>query len=172
MGRAAAVAVLKITEQTENGMRHETTCPRCGGAGTPLEIDDLRKAELPSGKIAFSPASELGAVGKKFQSQGLVENEQDLLWLAVNDNDIVPSQEPCDKCKDQLVVWDELVKAGGVAFRCKTCTIEGVITEDHAFAKMVREQSKQPKPAPLGVAFDNCEQHARVMEGVNEPQES
>jgi len=55
----------------------------------------------------------------------------------------------CDACKEQI----QIVKDGGVFFKCKDCGANGAIKKDAPLAKAVRKQMGIEAPEPCGVEF-------------------
>jgi hypothetical protein len=70
----------------------------------------------------------------------------------------LPATEYCDSCKDELTEWYEIVKKGGVLFKCAECRAEGVIRPCD-YAKMIRAELGVKAPDPCGVEFESCVQH-------------
>jgi hypothetical protein len=70
----------------------------------------------------------------------------------------LPATEYCDSCKDELVEWYKLAKAGGVLFTCTVCNRNGVILAGD-YADTIREEIGATPGEPCGVEFVECFQH-------------
>lgn len=59
----------------------------------------------------------------------------------------------CDACTAKNVEMGEVVKAGGVYWRCSDCGSTGAIRGEADLAKAVRERANIQAPDPVGVEF-------------------
>ena len=62
----------------------------------------------------------------------------------------------CDDCKNKKNECDEVVKEGGVYWRCKKCGSTGAIKKENELSKIVREKLGVETPKPCGVELDEC----------------
>jgi len=60
----------------------------------------------------------------------------------------------CDDCKKKENDAKEMVKNGGIYFKCKICGSEGAIRPNHPLAVEVRNKLNIQKPNPCGVRLD------------------
>lgn len=138
---------------------HMSICPRCGGDGEELILGDLRKAEVNgTGQYVYANRGKTSEAGQDLEKQGVIINRHDLHWEAVEEHERVPASRPCNKCEADIEMQEGLVKAGGVYFRCTVCHCEGVI-KDNEFTRDIRKNAGVEAPKPIGVEFDNCENH-------------
>lgn len=64
----------------------------------------------------------------------------------------------CDECDKEVREHNEIVRQGGVHWKCKECKRGGVIRPSD-FAAKVREAANVPAPNPVGVEFEKCAEH-------------
>jgi hypothetical protein len=65
----------------------------------------------------------------------------------------------CNDCQAEQKEHREIVEQGGVYWKCRECTLRGVI-KPSPFAEMVREQLGTPTPQLCGVEFEHCIEHS------------
>jgi len=70
----------------------------------------------------------------------------------------LPATELCDSCNEELAQFDEIVKAGGVHWRCLDCGLSGTIGKSD-YADMLRDYMEIKPPVPCGVEFETCKEH-------------
>jgi len=82
----------------------------------------------------------------------------------------IPSNEPCDKCKESMETSlreiDEVIKAGGIAWKCGKGHF-GALRAESELAKDVRKEMNIAPPEPCGIILDDmcpvC--HPEVISG-------
>lgn len=147
---------------------HLTICPICGGKTNSLVIGYTRKAELPNGKTVYCTRGQERALRKSLVDSGVLHSYEfdQLEWKSLEENEQVPDSEPCKKCKEEIqkeqTVLAEAVAEGGVYFRCLQCKCRGVFTKESNIAVEVRKVSGKEAPEPIGIEFNNCEEHNNV----------
>lgn len=127
-----------------------TCCPRCGGEGNEIALVGLAKL-WKCGRCGAVHVEQGKRPPRKCQKCGHG------LFSFVEDFDgwkhKVAGSEPCGRCKKELAKFIEIVKAGGVFWRCKDCGAEGVIRAGE-FAELVRKKTEIEAPELCGVEFD------------------
>jgi len=114
---------------------HLTVCPRCGEDGEGLILTgNAHKYVCSCGKIyigkdAIPWDSERTNTVKRcscgstdFEDKGEPDTYERLPML-------------CKKCREELEMFNEEIKKGGIPFRCMDCKAEGVFKADSEFAK-------------------------------------
>lgn len=139
-----------------------TTCPICGDEGTGLVIGAIRKVEL-NGKWYYAQVGSAHKVKKELIGAGLMHYGESLHWEKLEENEKVPDSEPCKKCQDQISIEHEVIKAGGIYFKCSKCGIHGVIKAGADVSKGVREHSGIKAPNPVGIDFDGCDKDTYLL---------
>ncbi len=138
---------------------HLTYCPRCGGEANELTIGAVRKAKLPNGQWVYASRNRLHEVRKELEKQYGYLN---LKWEPLDEYEKVPASDVCDKCKEELATFDDVIKSGGVYFKCKECGATGVIKYNDGtkeFCDAVRKTAGVPFGRPVGVELEKCEEH-------------
>ena len=143
---------------------HLMFCARCGGESNALTIGAMRKAEVEDGKFVYAMRGKTTLTGKDLEKAGAIANRHDLRWGKLDDYERVPDPEPCAKCHTELKEWAELVAEGGVYCQCSQCTMKGVIKPGTELAEAVRGHTKIAAPKPVGMEFENCDQHAAAID--------
>lgn len=139
---------------------HLIVCPRCGGeSDKPIrrgKNDTIYRCFDCNREFIGSPPSKVHHLKKcpvcdTFNNKVIEEHEVrgELLNTHI-----------CSKCEEEiaeLAEFSEVVKAGGVYWRCNDCNNYGVILPND-FAKKVREEHGIFAPNPTGVIFtkENC----------------
>jgi hypothetical protein len=129
-------------------------CPRCGGESNTFMLIGNRTsikqcADCGTKLIGHRSYEPCGKCGSRGPHATVGE---------VGENDKLPG-DICEGCKAEISEHKKLVEAGGIYFKCKTCSATGVVKAETRLAKAVREKSGIAAPAPVGVEFDTCEQH-------------
>lgn len=143
---------------------HLCYCPRCGGESNSLTIGHLKKALIsrtPDGKPVSGEKQYVYANrGKTTQTAREMEKKGWTIgmWEEVEEHEKVPG-DICDDCCSELAEWDQIIKNGGIYWRCKSCEKQGVIKPSAPICKAVREEAGIEKPDPIGIEFDTCVQH-------------
>lgn len=133
-----------------------TYCRRCGCEANEIIIGDNRLLKNEqANQTVLAPRNRIRQIAK------------DMGWAAgsysvekVPDGPL-PATEFCDSCKKETAEFEEVVKAGGVYWRCTECTLSGVIRKSD-FATHIRELSKVAAPEPTGVDFATCDEHVEL----------
>ncbi len=141
---------------------HLTTCPLCGGDHEDLVVGHTLRAIIRKyGDPSFETTSYY-TKGHRRAFELQIQNQDRSLYVAksheLEDGEKVVSSEPCRKCSEELKTQLDLVKAGGVFFRCDECKREGVIKAS-AYTHAVREKAGILPPEPVGVQFHLCVEH-------------
>lgn len=131
----------------EKGLNpHMTVCPRCGGDSPTLLLlgatNQLYRCKSCDVLHVGRPK-----LGKCKCGSYSVEFEREL-----GDYERLPG-DVCDKCQKELKEHKELVEAGGLFWRCKTCGSEGVIRAESEYAQEIRKRANKPAPEMLGIDF-------------------
>jgi rubrerythrin len=72
----------------------------------------------------------------------------------LEDNEKLPATQFCDDCKKEVAEHAEVVKGGGIYWKCKDCNSEGVIRAESELAIKVRKQAGIEPPDPVGFEWD------------------
>jgi len=134
---------------------HLTFCTRCGGETQELTIGVVFEATLHDGRKLYYNRGQ--------QRQALRSAKLDRSDVAstrhVEENEKLPASQPCKSCMDELKEHAEIVKAGGIYWKCGDCGQSGVIKKTK-FADMIRKAHKIEAPKSCGVEFVKCKEHA------------
>ena len=132
--------------------KHKYTCPDCNAVhfGRP-DTDPSKKNLRCCQKCGFG-------FGSNWAKDEIEEWEK------------LPASQPCKKCRDIAEEVNDVVKEGGVFWRCKSCGSNGAIRAESDFAKLVREKMEILAPEPVGVEFDKedcpvCSDNALSSDG-------
>jgi len=129
-----------ITLHRELGVNPRLTiCPRCGGDGQELVLMGARNYKevcRECGMVHYGGAERTtrngtGRCCAKCKSYNLDRVEMTDGEKVIGDF--------CDKCKAEMQQFDEIFKAGGVAFKCTGCGTHGMIEGGTDTARKVRE---------------------------------
>ena len=153
---------------------HMTTCPKCGGDGDELIMlgSENNKYTCPKCDALHYGRPDTNSKFKNLRMCQKCEHPFDSQWKkdVIEDWEKLPSHEPCKKCAKGMNLAAEVVKEGGIFWRCKDCHSEGAIHAHAEVAKLVREQSGVKAPDPVGVEFTKdedcpvCSENAVVSE--------
>lgn len=151
---------------------HLTYCPRCGGETPELTIGVaywLTWEGPISNEYGFNRGQKIGVYNRGRRSpllktMGLEHVPNWLGRVHVERHEKLPASEPCDECKAEIEEHKQIVKDGGVYFKCAECGRDGVI-KDSPFARRVREISvdvgrSKNVHKPCGIQFVKCTEHA------------
>lgn len=136
-----------------NGLNPRMTyCPRCGGEGQSLILLGVHeyKGKCATHGVVYGARLSCPAKGCM---QGLSDSRM------IGEHERLPDSEPCNTCRDEITQHADIVAAGGVYFKCDECHKTGVIKKS-PLADIVREHSNNPTPAPCGIQFGACSEHA------------
>lgn len=137
-----------------------TFCPRCGGNGPEIVLLGSR-----DNVITCKNCGTLNFGSSSYEKCGKCETP---LYNGevrkIRGSEKVPGGL-CDACKTEIKEWEEIVRAGGVFFRCD-CGAEGVVKSDSEMAKAVREHSKIFAPKPVGLSIAKCPNCSPKKEGA------
>jgi len=138
---------------------HLTICPSCGGDGDAITVGIIRKATLPNGQTVYANQGQTTKTGRDLVNKGIINSPYDLAWETITDpNERIISSQPCRKCIEHINEMEQIVKEGGVYFKCKECQQDGVIKKNK-FTNRVREHTGIEAPDPCGVEFNYCVEH-------------
>jgi len=139
----------------EGGLEpHLMSCPRCGGDFSGITVGVLREATLSNGQKAYYNSGS-----KAKMEKGLPAPLKVVSTRHVEEGERVKANEPCDKCMEEINHHADIVKNGGVYFKCLECGCDGVIKKS-PFTDRVRAHTGIDVPNPVGVSFENCSEHA------------
>jgi hypothetical protein len=127
-----------------------TVCPQCGKEANELALVGYKR------KYTCKKCGQQ-CVGKpKGCCQVCQHHDFDKTDFSYGDR--IAATEPCDTCKELNRTTKEIIKAGGIYFRCTDCKAEGTIKASNPYAMAVREHAKIFPPNPVGVEFtkDDC----------------
>lgn len=151
---------MSITLHPTRGLNpHLTFCSRCGRETNELILignrDDLRKcASCGSGLIGMRRNDPCGKCGNTGPHE---------LIRKIDDNERLPASQLCDDCKKEMEENSEIVRQGGVYWKCEECNRSGVIRPG-SYASSVRAGVARQKGVelwtePCGIGFNKCAQH-------------
>lgn len=140
---------------------HLTYCQRCGGDVEELTIGEVKEITLPDGRKTYVNRGKVHKVCKK-----LGYSPYECTIRNIEDHERLPASQPCNKCQKELETFDNIVKEGGVYFKCTEWGSTGVIKADTEFAKAVRKTSKVEAPDPIGIEFTKCIEHTTEKVGT------
>jgi len=149
-----------------------TFCLRCGQGITGLPNNKIKKCRCPEcGTIHYGLPDKIG----RARACGSCERIYDKTWkvMAWEDWECMPSKDPCPACKEELTMMANVVKQGGIYWRCNKCHHSGVVGADSELSKKVRLTSKTPAPDPVGIDFDPeqcpvCSGKIKLKEDIDE----
>jgi len=127
-----------------------TYCRRCGGDANELVLigtaEGVYKCSL-CGMTHFGyprrgQCQSKGCTGGVYKERVLEDHER------------LPASDFCNDCKKEMKEHEEVVKAGGIYWRCKDCNSEGVIRASAELAIAVRKQTQIQPPDPVGFEMD------------------
>ncbi len=139
-----------ITLSKKYGMNPALTlCPRCKKNTTGVILPGAASLfECSQGhKIVGRREGKCTLCGDPSENWRLLER-----GIEASKHPIVGT-ELCDGCKAELAEYEEIVRSGGVYWRCKDCGSSGVIKPNSTFCQMVRNQAGIQAPDPIGVEF-------------------
>jgi hypothetical protein len=150
---------------------HLLVCQRCGES-TGVTVGELRKAQMkkPGDKKPtwlYAPRSQT----RKAEAEAEADGYRVGAWIAVQEAERVPDPFPCQSCAAELQMFEAIVAAGGVHFRCATCHFTGVLRGESPYAQAVRRSAGIEAPEPCGVEFENCADHTPSTEGNDNAKE-
>lgn len=130
---------------------HLTYCPRCGGIGPELILLGLHDYTIECNEcdtVNIGGGAKCGQCG----ARPLLGERRE-----IGEHDRLPGSL-CGPCEAESKQYDEIVKAGGVYWKCADCKRSGVIKADAEFARAARSEHNIEAPLPLGVLFtkNNC----------------
>ena len=131
-----------------------TFCPRCGG--------DAEELILIGARTRIDKCSECGTTvygGISLRSPCRCGRRSSVTIGHIGKHDKLPASQPCAKCRAEIDNHKAVVAEGGIYWKCKECTREGVILARSKYAKAVRKQLKVKKPDPCGIEFEKCIEH-------------
>lgn len=128
-----------------------TFCPRCGGETNELLL--VGKANKLC-RCRHCKMTMLGppwpAICPKCRNYPGWEKIREL-----DEWEKLPSSKVCDECQKEQEQFAQVVKEGGIYFRCK-CGVEGVVKAGAPLALAIREHANIQPPDPIGVEVETC----------------
>lgn len=134
-------------------------CSRCGKDVNELILignhDDLRKcASCGSGLIGMRRNDPCGKCGDTGPHE---------LIRKIDEGERLPASQLCDDCKKEMVEHAEIVRQGGVYWKCEECNRSGVIRPGE-FSNSVRSAHARHHGVPTwdkpcGIGFRKCSEH-------------
>lgn len=129
-------------------------CPRCGGPSNMLVLAGNRNYYTTCNNCGMRGYGiPVGDRCKKDGCHGHFDRRKELEASEQLPGDL------CDGCEKEIVEHKAVVAAGGIYWKCDACNQQGVIKATAPICQTVREQSGIKPPAPVGIAFDKCEEH-------------
>ena len=130
---------------------HMMTCPGCGKDNGSIALLGIANGVFTCRSCGLKHVGFPGSPKGGCQKCG----GHDFKRAELYDYDRVPGGL-CAECEAEQKAFDDVVRTGGVYFRCKRCGSQGVIRADVELAKKVREHAKIEAPNPVGVELDEC----------------
>ena len=128
---------------------HICICVNCGNDTGELSIGVLYKADYKN-KVVYADRNSRGRTNKQVG--------YNLEWIHVKENEKVATGF-CEECQDNLDAMADMVRAGGVFFKCEECQQEGAIQARHPLSAEVRKQLGIAAPDPCGIKYVSCAEH-------------
>lgn len=130
---------------------HLMVCPRCGKDNGAIALLGVANG------IYTCKSCGLRHVGFAGSPKGGCQecHGHDFKRTELYDYDKVPGGL-CAECEAKQKECDEVVRAGGIYFKCTGCGSEGAIKADSKTAKAVREKSGIKAPDPVGLECTEC----------------
>ena len=144
---------------------YKTVCPQCGIPTDGLMNGNIFYAQLPSGQMIYVQHNEKHKARNFLVKNKAISEFVTLQWHSVAAGERVPGKEMCEKCeahKTDIVLMQQEVEAGGVAWRCEECNTAGVVTADYLYAQKIREDSGIKPPEMCALSYPKCELHKDV----------
>ena len=129
-----------------------TYCRRCKCKTNERIVGDNRLMTATDGQTAIAPKGQTTQIAKKL---GWTPGSYTVKEVPPGR---LPATELCDSCNEELAQFDEIVKAGGVHWRCLDCGLSGTIGKSD-YADMLRDYMEIKPPVPCGVEFETCKEH-------------
>jgi hypothetical protein len=133
-----------------------TVCPRCGGEAEELVLagNSIKWSCDNCGQMHVAYAGRAGKLvcpcGNNRKKGGLFTK----IGKFDGTVDKAIASQPCKKCEEELDYHAEIVRQGGIYWRCSDCESQGVVAPDSELSKAVREQGEKEPPEPCGVEFN------------------
>ena len=133
-----------------------TTCTHCGKDGRELALigsgDYLHDCRTCGAKVLgtkqMRKCPSCKEVGSLYVDRRLEDNEKLPMGL-------------CEECENKSKEAEEIVKAGGIYWKCSDCGSSGAIRAESGMAKAVRAHTGVAPPKPTGIEFSK-EEHCPV----------
>ena len=144
---------------TKNGglTPHMCKCPNCGADTDEITIGAIIMGIDSNSNEHFTQKGK----GRQYNK----DNSLVLDWteLDPDDNRRIP-MSLCEDCEKEINMQIQLVKEGGLLFKCDECNATGVIKSSEFTIQLKKDQGI-PFDKPLGIAFHNCSEHEVEKEG-------
>jgi hypothetical protein len=151
---------LKLDE--EKGLNPRMAiCTRCGeDVGVVLLGAESNKYTCPECDALHYGRPDAKPKWKNLRVCQMCEHPFDSSWKkeAIEEWEKIPSPDPCDECVKKEAEAVQMVKEGGVYWRCTACGSEGVVRPGSELAKAVRASTGVSAPDPVGleVGAEDC----------------
>ncbi len=152
---------MKGSVTTERGLDpHLTSCPVCTGDAEELTIGEVVKYFGKESDQLLGYGHPGGVLAEL-----LIQKEVPYRVEPVSGAERVPASGPCPDCAadilHQNLEFEDVVKGGGIHWRCEACHSYGVIVEgdSRGFSAAVRRGAGVLPPNQIRVTFTNCIQH-------------
>lgn len=131
-------------------------CPRCGRE-VPERVEityQTIKRRCPNcGAIHYGLPEKRGRARACSNCECLY-NRKTWEVMPTEEWEKLPMAAPCRVCQLELSMMEEVVRKGGVYWRCAKCGNCGVIAAENELAKTLRKASKTPAPEAIGIELD------------------
>lgn len=132
-----------------------TFCPRCGKDENEIVLVGARQNILKCrecGTTIFGhrQSDACPKCGNKRRAYGM-SDEFDFV-RKIEAHERLPGGI-CDECEKEILSHKEIVRQGGIYWKCKDCQREGVIKASAPLAGVVREKTGIAPPNPVGIEF-------------------
>jgi len=129
-----------------------TFCTRCGGEAQELALIGRYNYKL----ICDCGFTMYGGRGKLTECPGCKRSIYEARKVELEEGERVPAGEHCDACRKQEAEFAEIIKAGGILWRCAEYPAHHGAMRPNDFTRQVRKQLKTPA-GPCGVELTKNE---------------
>ena len=143
-----------------------TICPICGGDGDEIALLGNANCKYVCNKCG---ATVYGTMSRRsaYETLGSKNNRCKCgEYNSLEKQELLPTEKiiggPCKKCRELQEKIDQMIKEGGVYFKCKKCHSRGAIKANNPICQEVRRKSLEQGLIknindPVGLAVEECE---------------